>query len=126
MMHVPSLYLSETKHRGRGVFCWEDLKIKDLIEICPLIIIPIQDVQRVHDTILHDYYFEYPEPEGTACLALGYGCLYNHSTYPNARVAYDLEDQCIHIISTKSISAGDEILIDYTAGDGNKMWFEAC
>ncbi|MBT8218448.1 MAG: SET domain-containing protein-lysine N-methyltransferase [Bacteroidia bacterium] len=126
MLHVPGLYLSQSEHRGRGVFCWEDLKSKDLIEICPLIMIPEEDVQRIHESILHDYYFEYPEPKGSACIALGYGCLYNHSSHPNAEVAYDMEDQCIHIISTDAIRAGDEILIDYSAGEGKKMWFDEC
>ena len=124
MLHVPGLYLAETEHRGRGVFCWEDLSNKDVIEICPLIMIPEKEVQRIHDTVLHDYYFEYPKPEGSACLALGYGCLYNHSAHPNARVAFDLKDQYIHIISTQSIPAGEEIKIDYSAGTGKKLWFE--
>ena len=124
MLHIPSLYISESGHRGRGVFVLEDLEADNLIEICPLIIIPKDQVATVHQTILHDYYFLYDETEENACIPLGYGCLYNHSHTPNARVAFDYDDQCIHIISTSSIKSGEEIFIDYTAGEDRALWFK--
>ena len=124
MLHIPSLYLSEIDGKGRGVFIMEDLDPNNLIEICPLIIIPKKQVPVIHETILHDYYFLYNEEAGNACIPLGFGCLYNHSNNPNARVAFDFDEKCIHIISIKSINSGDEILIDYTSGEERALWFE--
>lgn len=124
MLHIPSLYIADTESKGRGVFISEDIETDNLIEICPLIVIPKSDVDKIHQTILHDYYFIYQEEDGSICMPLGYGCLYNHSARPNARVAYDFESQQIHIISTRKINAGDEILIDYRAGEDRELWFE--
>ncbi len=123
MLHIPSLYISESDHRGRGVYVSEDLEKDNLIEICPLIIIPTDQVAKIHDTVIHDYYFLYDDKAADACIPLGYGCLYNHSHQPNARVAYDYEERCIHIISMRSIKSGEEIFIDYTAGEDRELWF---
>ena len=124
MLHIPTLYISESVDRGRGVFVLEDLEADNLIEICPLIIIPKDQVAKVHETIIHDYYFLYDYEAGDACIPLGYGCLYNHSRTPNARVAYDYDDRCIHIISTRVIKSKEEIFIDYTAGEERALWFK--
>ena len=124
MLHIPSIYIAPTDAKGRGVFVNEDLDRDNLIEICPLIIIPKKQVAVIHETIFHDYYFLYDDEADNACIPLGYGCLYNHSRTPNARVAYDYDDQCIHIISIVPIKAGEEILIDYTAGEDRDLWFK--
>jgi len=101
----------------------EDLEADNLIEICPLIIIPKDQVSKVHDTIIHDYYFLYDEEAEDACIPLGYGCLYNHSRTPNARIAFDYDAKCIHVISTSLIKSGEEVTIDYTAGEDRALWF---
>jgi len=124
MLHIPSLYISESNDKGRGVVLSEQIELDNLIEICPLIIIPKDQVMQIHSTILHDYYFLYDEDKQDACIPLGYGCLYNHSRDPNARVAYDYDGKCIHIISTRTIQSGDEVTIDYTAGEDRELWFE--
>lgn len=126
MLHIPGLYLAQSKDRGRGVFLSQSIEADNLIEICPLLIIPKEQVPLIHKTILHDYYFIFDEKKGSACIPLGYGCLYNHSSDPNARIAYDKSDDCIQVISTRVITSNEEVLIDYMAGDQNKddLWFE--
>jgi hypothetical protein len=85
MLHIPGLYISFSKKRGRGVFTAQDLNKGDLIEVCPLLVIPKKDVKTVHKTIIHDYYFLMKKPKGSACLALGYGSIYNHKKNPTQK-----------------------------------------
>lgn len=126
MLHVPSLYIAKSPSRGRGVFIAEALDNESLIEICPLLIIPSKQVSAIHQTVIHDYYFLLPDLDGTACIPLGYGCLYNHSKTPNAEVRIDMENEQIEIHAIKNILAGTEIFIDYQGGDREfeKVWFE--
>ena len=127
MLHIPGLYISNSDERGRGVFTAQDLEAGDLIEICPILVIPAKDVATIHQTIIHDYYFLLENPKGAAFIALGYGSIYNHHSQPNAIVTIDEEKQELEIHSCKKIAAGDEIFIDYT--DGGKedapLWFES-
>jgi len=126
MLHIPSLYIAESPSRGRGVFTAETIGNESLIEICPLLIIPAQQVMTVHKTVFHDYYFLLPDSDGAACIPLGYGCLYNHSETPNAEVRIDIKNEQIEIHALKNILAGAEIFIDYQDGDREfeEVWFK--
>ena len=126
MLHIPGLYIAHTDKRGRGVFTAEIIEAKDIIEVCPLIMIPKDQLATIHQTVLHDYYFLWPTDEGKACMALGYGSIYNHDFEPNAEVIFDLNTTEIVIQSLKTIDVGDEITIDYTGGirESTRLWFE--
>ncbi len=125
-MHLPGLYIAHSPKRGRGVFSAQDIHPQDVIEICPLIFIPKNQLSRIHHSILHDYYFLWPGNEEAACIALGYGSLYNHSFEPGAEVIFDLPEQKIVIRCILPIQAGTEIFIDYSGGikQYREMWFE--
>ena len=127
MLRILGLYISNSEERGRGVFTAQDLEEGDLIEICPILVVPVKDVAAIHKTILHDYYFLLENPKGAAFIALGYGSIYNHHLQPNAIVTIDEEKQELEIHCCKKIEAGSEIFIDYT--DGGKedapLWFES-
>lgn len=126
MLHIPGLYIAHSEDRGRGVFTAQELHKGDMIEICPLLVIPKKQVKTIHQTVLHDYYFLLEKPKGAACIALGYGSIYNHHTKPNAKVIFDYEKQELEIQCCKTINAGDEIFIDYTDGDEvfkEELWF---
>jgi len=126
MLHIPSLYVAESRGRGRGVFTAEVIDNESLIEICPLLVIPSEQVSTIHQTIFHDYYFLLPDSDGGACIPLGYGCLYNHSETPNAEVRIDMENKQIEIHAIENILAGAEVFIDYQDGDREfeEVWFE--
>lgn len=126
MLHVPGLYIQDVPYKGRGVFCGHDLQEGDTIELCPVIVIPPSEVPSIHGTHLHDYYFLWPASPGAACIALGYGSLYNHHRDPNAEVIMDLDAAMIEIRCSKPIPAGTEILIDYTDGGSAEapLWFQ--
>lgn len=124
MLHVPGLFIASSDGRGRGVFTARELTKGDLIEFCPLVLIPKKDQSCIHQSILHDYYFL--SPESDMCIVLGYGSIYNHSFSPNADIVFDIPNQQLEIHCVAGIMAGEEIFIDYTGDikDAPKLWFE--
>lgn len=127
MQHVPGLYIGNSHLGGRGVFSAHDLNREDVIEICPLILIPPDQTIHLDQTILYDYYYSWPGEMDYACIALGYGSLYNHSFKPNADVIFDLEEKTIIIKALRKVKAHEELLIDYQGGDkkSTQLWFDA-
>ena len=125
MMHIPGLFLSHTSQKGRGVFTAEKLEVGDVIEVCPVIKIPSNQVKHINQTILYEYYFNWEEKGYSACIALGYGSLYNHSPDANAEIILDYDKINIVFKAIRKIGSGDEICIDYTGGikTGIKLWF---
>lgn len=126
MLHIPGLFIAPSDGRGNGMFTAHDLESGDTIEVCPYILIPADQLEAVHKTIFHDYYFLMPDDEKTACLILGYGSVYNHNSTPNAEVIFDLPNERIEFQCTRDIAAGEEIFIDYKGGikQSTKLWFE--
>jgi len=128
MLHIPSLYIMQSEGRGRGVFTSEAIEVDGVIELCPLVIIPKEQVKLIHQTVLHDYYFLVPNDSGDACFPLGYGLIYNHSSEPNAEVFINLDTNYLEVHCIKKIEAGEEIFINYQDTDDDdeksKLWFE--
>lgn len=125
MHQKPGLYIANTNGRGRGVFTSIDICEGDIIEICPIILIPKSQLPIIHKTILHDYYFLWGEDMDQCAIALGFGSLYNHEVHSNANFILDLENDTIDILAIKDISAGSEITLNYHGepGDEAKLWF---
>jgi uncharacterized protein len=122
---IPGLYISHDKARGRGVFTSGFIHIGDLIEVCPVLIIPKQQLPIVHKTIIHDYYFLWGTEMEDCAIALGFGSLYNHDVHPNADFILDMEHETIDIVAIRDIEAGSEIMINYHGEPGNEdpLWF---
>ena len=122
MRHIPTLFLTNSE-KGRSVFTGEKLKKGDIIEACPIINIPIEERNLIHNSSLHDYYFLWPD--GNLAIALGYGSLYNHSSNPNAEIICLVDENEMLVKAIKTIEAGSELTIDYTGGmDNMKIWFK--
>ena len=106
------------------MYCTEDIEKDSIIEICPIIVIPAdqaKEIMRSH--VLYGYYFEWKKE--TIAIALGYGSLYNHAPKPNAFFDADYKNQHIIFKSLQVIKAGEEILVDYHAGNPDEdVWFE--
>lgn len=121
----PILYIVESEQKGRSVYTATDIAEGSIIEICPTILLSTLDTKSIHNTKLHDYYFQWDAEEKTSVIALGYGSLYNHSDNPNADFELVKGDNEIHFIALQDITAGEEILIDYLVGDkdNGKLWF---
>ena len=125
LQQIPGLYVAETEKKGRGMFCANDIEAGALIEICPLIKIPSEQITNLDKTVLYNYYFLLDESETPACIALGYGSIYNHSEQPNAEVLMDSDASTMFVECTEAIPAGSEILINYIGNikDKEQLWF---
>ncbi len=127
MTQLPHLYIVQHPQKGRSVHCAEDIPSGTDIELCSLIILSAKDTKVIHQTSLHDYYFDWESEHGASAIALGYGSLYNHSSTPNAVVESMPEDREIKIVALKDIPAGDEITINYQGGSKDEtyqIWFD--
>lgn len=125
MMEIKGLYVKYDAKKGRGVFTNQTILKNTTIEICPVIVCQPKDLELIHQTHLHDYYFLWGEAQDRCAIALGKGSLYNHGQPANADFILDYTNDTIEFFSTRDISADEEILIDYHAGiDGeSKLWF---
>ena len=126
MQSHPGLYFAESNISGRGMFCINDIAKGALIEICPVIKLPQKDIKPIDQTNLYNYYFLMEDEAFPACIALGFGSLYNHSHVPNAEVKIDAIDALMFIEAIKNIKAGEEIFLDYVGGPTNEkeLWFK--
>ncbi|HJW28156.1 MAG TPA: SET domain-containing protein-lysine N-methyltransferase [Saprospiraceae bacterium] len=120
----PGLYFAPSGKHRYGMFCTQDIEPDSVIEICPIILIPIEQAgQIIKGHVLYDYYFEWKK--NTIAIALGYGSLYNHAEHPNAEFEPDYKNQYIIFRALHAIPAGTEILVDYHAGNPDEeVWFE--
>jgi SET domain-containing protein len=118
------IYIAIDDTKGRCVMARRRFEAGEVIEICPVIVIPNNQLQHLDKTILYDYYFNWNEND--AAIALGYGSIYNHSITPNASYATYYEDALLHINAHKTIEAHTEIVINYNhdVDDTQKVWFQ--
>ncbi len=89
-----------------------------MIEICELILMPAHENS---DTVSR-YCFEFDEKH--VAIALGNGCLYNHSDRPNATCYFEEDGRRIVFKARRSILPDEEILIDYGYSDILKKKFQ--
>ena len=121
MLHLPSLYVRPSPLGGRGIFTSALIPASGIVELAPVIELTAADRERIHATGLHDYYFIWG---AGAAIALGYGSLYNHSPSPNLDYELDYDFGQIRFSALRDIAAGEELLIDYKAGDEREgLWF---
>ena len=93
MQRLPFLYFGPSPLGGRGVFTARDITPGALIEICPVLVLPAEELAVIHGTRLHDYYFLWGEDQQQCAIALGFGSLYNHASDPNAETVIDYEKE---------------------------------
>lgn len=126
MQQIPGLYMLDSEERGRGMYCINDISEGDLIEVCPVLIIPKCELPIIHKTTLHDYYFLWGEDMDQCVIALGYGSIYNHEVECNADFHLDMPNKTIDIIAISDIPAHTEITLNYHGeyGDETELWFE--
>lgn len=118
-----SLFYKPIQGKGLGVFSEIRIAKYEIIEYCPVLIIPKNQVEIIHGTVLHDYYFLWDHER--AAIALGYGSLYNHSFTPNAEYIMDYAQNRLIIQALSDIPAGQEITFNYNGDATAKepLWF---
>jgi len=124
LQRAPGLYYGPSPIHGRGIFCTHTLSAGDIIEICPVIVLPAEEVDLLAQSKLFGYYFSWGSENKACAIALGYGSLYNHASKPNAEFTPDFGDDTLIVEALVDISPGTEITLDYQAGAVvRRLWF---
>ncbi len=124
--HIPSIFIAPSHLHNIGVFTAAAIPANSMIEICPILYIPREEISIIQNTIINDYYFEWDEDLEAGALALGYGSIYNHSFSPNAIYEVDMQERTLYITAYRDIEAGEEITINYNGDpqDQSALWFD--
>ncbi len=121
------IYVAYSERHGKGVFAARSIDAGAIIEICPVLLFPREQLAHMRQTVIDDYYFDWGTDGQWFAVALGYGSLYNHSYEPNAEYGMDFDALTIDVYCIRDIEAGEEITFNYNGdpGDQTKVWFEA-
>ena len=104
----------------RAVLAEEDIKKGETIEVCPVVLIPMSEINNVEKTVMTKYEFQWDEDN--EALVLGYGSLYNHSFEANIEYELDLENKTMIFKAKRDITTGEELFIDYMdGGEGEEI-----
>ena len=120
---APNVVLAPSTIAGRGVFATRAFDRGELIETCPVIIVPASQRHDLDKTALYSYYYGWGDD---AALAQGLGSFYNHSFRPNALYEKDIANGNVVIRAINDIASGEEITVNYN-GDPTSLkplWFE--
>lgn len=125
-MILPCLFISASVNKGRGVFTDAIIEAGAIIETAPVIVMSMADREKLDQTLLHDYIFEWGDDNKECCMALGYVPVYNHAYSANCEYEMDFEAQTITIKTMRAISAGEELFINYNGNydDPKPVWFD--
>lgn len=125
-MILGSLYIKQSPGKGKGIFTREPIEAGTLVEIAPVIVLPEKDSSLIDQTFLYNYYFLWGDEQKNFAICLGYGSLYNHSYTPNCIYETYYEDEVIHFIAIKDITADEELTINYNHDPHSKkpVWFD--
>lgn len=117
------LYMASSVRHGRGIFAARDFAPGTIVEICPVIVIPVAQRTAVDTTVLFDHCYDW---DGGAGLALGFGSLYNHSYEPNAYYRKHIDRSLVIVTALKAITEDEEITINYRGdpADQTPVWYE--
>ena len=126
-MILGSLYIKQSSGKGRGIFTSEPIEAGTLVEIAPVIVLPVKDSSLIDQTFLYNYYFLWGDEQKNFAICLGYGSLYNHSYTPNCIYETYYEDEVIHFIAIRDIAPDEELTINYNHDPDSKkpVWFDA-
>ena len=119
-----AIEVKRVRGKGRGVFARRSIAEGEVIESCPVLVVPAEEVRNgAAWTRLGEYRFDWGR--GTVALALGYGSLYNHSYEPNAHYE-DIGGRTKLFVALRDIQRGEEITVNYNGEpeDRSPVWFD--
>lgn len=123
------IYVAQSKiaNAGRGVFARRDIKKGGVIERCPVIEVPLNDVSNLTESILVTYFYYLGKNKEHVLITLGFGSIYNHTYTPNAAYKQKLKEGIIEFAAIKDIKKDEEITVNYNpenSGSKTPLWFE--
>ena len=122
------VYVGQSKipNAERGVFARCDIRKDEIIEKCPIILVPKYDMSNLNESILVTYFFYFGKSKEHLLIALGFGSIYDHSYEPNATYKIKPTEKTITFIAIKDIKKDQEITVNYNNGnqkDKRPLWF---
>ena len=120
-------YISPKK--GKGIFAKRFIKKGVIVEKGHIILLSNNDYEKIQDTILYQYVFEWDDPdrpEFQNALALSSCQFFNHSYKPNLEYLYDYENLIIEYKTIRDVPKGEELTVNYNGrvNDKSPMWFQ--
>lgn len=122
----PNIYAAETGTvLGRGVYTFEDIPAGQIVEIAPVILLPL--ISQSFPAQIRRLVCNWSKTH--VALTLGFWSLYNHSDQPNVTFKRDPKNLTIIFSALRKIEAREQLTIsyDYTGSSENprkKSWFE--
>ena len=95
----------------RGIIATYGFKTGDIVEKCPVILIPKSEWPALMNTVLKKYYYEWTSTHHA--IVLGYGSRINHSYTPNAKYVFDFKNKFLVYKAIIPIQTGSEITVNY-------------
>lgn len=110
---------------GRGVFAGRKINKGEIVEICPIIELSMDETENLAGSFLVTYLFFYGKKKEKALLALGMGSIYNHSDKAKAKYKIREKERVLEIVAIEEIEADEEITISYVSEKKDyPLWFE--
>lgn len=122
-MNIP-VYVS-TSDTLKGIRCIRaarDIKVDELIESCPVILIPTNEFEAYEKTVLTNYDYDWDDKNGA--FVLGYCVLTNHSFSANAIYKSNFKKKTMDYYAAKNIRKDEEIFINYNGKPDDKTPLE--
>ncbi|KAL1797432.1 hypothetical protein ACET3X_004038 [Alternaria dauci] len=121
LQRYPYLVIKVNTPKGRGVFATKDIPAQTVIDICPVLILGIEENKKhIENTSLYHYTYNWPiiDKDGNSKVAqaviFGLGSMFNHSTQEqNVGWMRDAQRGMITYRALRDIPAGEELCISY-------------
>jgi SET domain-containing protein len=107
------IYVS-TSDTLKGIRCIRaarDIKKGELIESCPIILIPTSEFEHYEKTVLTNYDYDWDTEYGA--FVLGYCVLTNHSFSANTIYERNYKEKRMEYYAAKDIKKDEEVFINY-------------
>ena len=118
------IYVSSSENLN-GIRCIKaarNIKAGELIESCPVILIPTKQFDFFNKTVLASYDYDWNDEWGA--FVLGYCVLTNHSFAANTIYKRNYEEKKMEYYAEKDIQKDEEILINYNGDPDDKTPLE--
>ncbi|KAF1830875.1 protein methyltransferase [Decorospora gaudefroyi] len=128
LQRCPDLVIKSDTPKGRGVFATKDIPARTIIDICPVVVLGLEEnKEHIEKTSLYHYTYNWPtidvsgKPKTAQAVIFGLGSMFNHSTQEQ-NVGWIRDPSRLVIIyrALRDIAAGEELCISY----GSHLTFE--
>lgn len=118
-MDLP-VYIGKSKTLGgiRAVLAARTIQKGELIEICPIILIPKKEWNAIDTTVLGHYNYAWTRSQD--CIVLGYCGLVNHSYTPTAKYVRNFAASEMQYKAIRTIAKDEEITVNYNGDPKNR------